>query len=360
MSINNIIPTKSKKIIKKESIEEVIIPTKSKKIIKKESNNTDIISTNDNNKLRMIDLCAGTGAISYAFQSTGKVDVIYANDMEESSKKIYDSNFNHKLTLGNICNIDIEKIPPHNILTAGFPCQPFSIAGKREGFEDSRSNVFWKILNIIKYHKPEYVVLENVKNLTTHDNGNTFSTIITSLENENYNVIYKILNTSDITDIPQHRERIYIVCIKDKKVFDNFNLNFSKEKKKEINQLLINENIDNKYYYNIESNKIHKMVMDSVINRNTVYQFRRIYVRENKNNECPTLTANMGTGGHNVPIILDNKGARKLTPRECFNFQGFPSNYILPNLSDAKLYKLAGNAVSIPVIQLIANKLIIN
>ena len=348
---------------KNNLIEESIIQSKSKKTIKKKSNEQiESITTTKtdiqiNNKLKMIDLCAGTGAFSYAFQSTGKVNIIYANDIEEASKKIYDNNFNHKLTLGNICDIDIKKIPSHNILTAGFPCQPFSIAGKREGFDDSRSNVFWKILDIIKLHKPEFVILENVKNLITHDNGNTFKTIKTSLENENYNIIYKILNTSDITNIPQHRERIYIVCIKDKDIFNKFNLNFIKEKKKEIKQLLINESINNKYYYNDENNKIHKMIMENVIEHNTVYQFRRIYVRKNKNNECPTLTANMGTGGHNVPIILDNIGARKLTPRECFNFQGFPSNYNLSDLSDAKLYKLVGNAISIPIIQLIANRL---
>ena len=89
-----------------------------------------------------------------------------------------------------------------------------------------------------------------------------------------------------------------------------------------------------------------------------MYQYRRVYVRENKNNNCPTLTANMGTGGHNVPLILDDNGIRKLTPRECFNFQGFPQTYKLPALSDANLYKLAGNAVSVPVVELIANRLL--
>lgn len=100
------------------------------------------------------------------------------------------------------------------------------------------------------------------------------------------------------------------------------------------------------------------MIKDAVLNTNTIYQFRRVYVRENKSGECPTLTANMGTGGHNVPIILDNYGPRKLTPRECFNLQGFPTTYNLPKLSDSKLYKLAGNAVSIPVVALIANKIV--
>ena len=317
----------------------------------------DKVDDKVDNKLTMIDLCAGTGAISYAFESTNKVNVVFANDIEESSKIIYDANFNHKLTLGNICDINVKDIPHHNILTAGFPCQPFSIAGKQKGFDDPRSNVFWKILEIVKYHKPECIILENVKNLSTHDDGDTLKTIKDSLEKEKYTVIYKVLNTSDITNVPQHRERIYIVCVKDKKILDNFDLNFSKIKKKKISEMLVN-NIDNKYYYDKEDNKIHKMVMDAVIDNETIYQFRRIYVRENKNNECPTLTANMGTGGHNVPLVLDENGARKLIPRECFNFQGFPKEYILPKLSDAKLYKLAGNAVSVPVVKLIAEKIV--
>ena len=100
------------------------------------------------------------------------------------------------------------------------------------------------------------------------------------------------------------------------------------------------------------------IIKKSVIKKDTIYQYRRVYVRENKSNKCPTLTANMGTGGHNVPIILDDIGIRKLTPRECFNFQGFPLDYKLPNISDSKLYKLAGNAVSIPVIEIIIKKLL--
>jgi DNA (cytosine-5)-methyltransferase 1 len=237
-------------------------------------------------------------------------------------------------------------------------CQPFSIAGKQKGFDDPRSNVFWKILEIIKYRKPDCVILENVKNFSTHDNGDTLETVKKALEKEKYNIIYKILNTSTVTKIPQHRERIYIVCVKDNRIFDKFNLDFIKVKKYPIKKMLLKTEVDDKYYYNNETNKIHKLIMEEVVNKKKVYQYRRILVRENKNYECPTLTANMGSGGHNVPIILDYFGARKLTPRECFNFQGFPSNYILPKtLSDAKLYKLCGNAVSIPVISLIAKSI---
>ena len=151
-------------------------------------------------------------------------------------------------------------------------------------------------MEIIKHHKPKCVILENVKNLTTHDDGDTFKTIKESLEKEKYNVIYKVLNTSTITNIPQHRERLYIVCVKNKKIFDTFNLDFPKVKKLKIKKMLIKDTkkIDDKYYYNNNDNKIHKIIKENVIEENKIYQFRRIYIRENKNDECPTLTANMG------------------------------------------------------------------
>jgi len=308
------------------------------------------------NKLKMIDLFAGTGAFSLAFEATGAIDVVFANDMVEQSKKAYDENFNHKLTLKNLNDINVEDIPAHDILTGGFPCQPFSIAGLQAGFNDERSNVFWKILAIIDYHNPKCVILENVKNLVSHDEHRTFNVIKTNLEQRGYHICHKVLNTADITGIPQHRERIYIVCIKSKEIYDQFNLDFPQIPKKSITDML-ETNIPEKYYYTDKSST-WDLVKDAVVKKDTVYQYRRVYVRENKSNECPTLTANMGTGGHNVPLIRDDNGIRKLTPRECFNFQGFPSSYKLPALSDANLYKLAGNAVSVPVVNLIANRII--
>uniref|UniRef100_A0A6C0BTP2 DNA (cytosine-5-)-methyltransferase n=1 Tax=viral metagenome TaxID=1070528 RepID=A0A6C0BTP2_9ZZZZ len=307
-------------------------------------------------KLNMIDLFAGTGAFTLAFELTNNVNVVFGNDMVEHSKKIYDENFNHKLTLKNLNDVKVEDIPSHDILTGGFPCQPFSIAGLQEGFKDERSNVFWKILSIIDYHQPKCVILENVKNLVSHDDTKTFTTIKENLEKRGYYVSYKVLNTAEITGIPQHRERIYIACVKSKKVFDKFTLDFPKIEKKPISKFL-ESNIPDKYYYTDKSTT-WTLVKNNVVKKNTIYQYRRVYVRENKSSECPTLTANMGGGGHNVPIILDDKGIRKLTPRECFNFQGFPSSYKLPNLSDSNLYKLAGNAVSVPVVKLIANRII--
>ena len=121
----------------------------------------------------------------------------------------------------------------------------------------------------------------------------------------------------------------------------------------------LEENINDKYYYS-ERFKVYEKIKENVtknISENVLYQYRRFYVRENMSNCCPTLTANMGSGGHNVPLLKDNKGIRKLTPRECFNLQGFPFNYKLPDISDSSLYKLAGNAVSVPVVDMIGEKL---
>ena len=318
--------------------------------------NSEIIQSISSNKLNMIDLFSGTGAFTLAFQQTNHVNVVFANDMVNHSKIIYDENFNHKLTLKDLNDINVKDIPNHDILTGGFPCQPFSIAGLQEGFKDERSNVFWKILDIIDHHNPKCVILENVKNIVTHDECKTFDTIKNNLIKRGYYICHKVLNTSNITGIPQNRERIYIVCIKSKSIFDKFTLDFPKIEKKDMTTFL-ETNVASKYYYTDKSTT-WDLVKSSVVKKNTFYQYRRVYVRENKSGECPTLTANMGGGGHNVPIILDDKGIRKLTPRECFNLQGFPLSYKLPNLSDSNLYKLAGNAISLPVVSLIANRII--
>ncbi len=308
--------------------------------------------------LTMIDLFAGTGAFSYAFHKTNKVYTIFANDMLDSSEAIYNLNNDVKLTKKDLNEIDNTTIPKANILTGGFPCQPFSIAGKQKGFDDERSNVFWKIISILKSHSPEIVILENVKNLQSHDNGDTFKVIIDSLTNLGYYIKYSILNTCKITYVPQNRERIYIVCFKNKELCDKFDFDFPEVEKQNITNFL-EDNVDKKFYYS-NSSVIYNELLENItkhVNTNTIYQYRRYYVRENKNNVCPTLTANMGGGGHNVPLILDDKGIRKLTPRECFNLQGFPNDYKLPELSLSKLYSLAGNAVSVPVVNLIANKI---
>jgi len=307
-------------------------------------------------KYNLVEFFAGTGAFSLAFDNTNKVKSIYANDFCKNSEKIYNENFENKLILKDINDINLEDIPKMNILTAGFPCQPFSIAGEQRGFEDERSNTFWKLIKIIEHHKPDVVIFENVKNLQSHDEGRTFKIITNEIDKLNYYYKYKILNTCIHSHIPQNRERIYIICFKNKEHCDKFSFQEPSINKLKISDMF-EQNIPDKYYYNNNS-KIWSKLVDDVKNKNVIYQYRRFYVRENKSDVCPTLTANMGTGGHNVGIIKDDKGIRKLTPKECFNFQGFPNSYKLPKLSDSALYKLAGNAVSYPIVAIIATNII--
>lgn len=307
-----------------------------------------------------IDLFAGTGAFSLIFESLGCYKCVFSNDIEPASKTIYNANIQtNNFKLGDLSMIPTTHIPKHNILCGGFPCQPFSIAGQQKGFDDKRSNVFWKILDIMNAHKPDIVLLENVKNLKSHDKGNTYNTIYEHISKAGYHIKTCVLDTSKITNIPHHRERIYIVCFLDKSKYEQFSFDFEVTNNDKCYEFIEHE-VDDKYYYT-DKIKAFDDIQKNVkfhINDNVIYQYRRYYVRENKGNCCPTLTANMGTGGHNVPLIKDDKGIRKLTPRECFNFQGFPRNYILPVcLSDCSLYKLAGNAVSIPVIKKIIYKI---
>ena len=329
------------------------------------------VTPDQNKEIKILDLFSGTGAFSLAFDSfKSQSDVsqcinfnsVCSNDIEKSSEVIYKANFpDSNFILKDIHDIDVSNISVHNILCGGFPCQPFSIAGLQKGFDDTRSNVFWKILEILTYHKPEIFILENVKNLKSHDKGNTYKVIIENLMKLNYHVKSSILDTSKITNVPQHRERIYIIGFLDKQKYDNFHFYFLNQPNLPIKQFLENtDDIPEKYYYSDKYNSFN-IVRDGVtktIDENVLYQLRRGYIRENKSNCCPTMTANMGGGGHNVPLLKDERGIRKLTPRECFNLQGFPSKYTLPtNLSDSALYKLAGNAVSVPVVKLIVDKL---
>lgn len=242
---------------------------------------------------------------------------------------------------------------------AGFPCQAFSIAGYRKGFEDERGNVFFQLARVIRDKMPSIIFLENVKNLISHDNGNTFNVILETLQQYGYHVKHKVMNASEYGNIPQNRERIYIVGFKNKDTFRYFEFPDPVQLTKTLNDTIdFNAKVEEKYYYTKENCKFYDELKRSILKTDTLYQWRRVYVRENKSKLCPTLTANMGTGGHNVPLLLSKHGIRKLTPKECFNLQGFPPNFILPdNLAQSHLYKQAGNSVVVPVVEAIAKKI---
>jgi DNA (cytosine-5)-methyltransferase 1 len=302
---------------------------------------------------KIIDLFAGIGGIRLGFQQVfkEKASFVFSSEIDKHAQETYRLNF-QEIPYGDITKIDEKNIPPHDIVLAGFPCQAFSIAGHRRGFEDTRGTLFFDVLRIVKYHKPKVIFLENVKGFVGHDKGNTFKIVKSSLEELGYQVHTKVLNTKDF-GIPQNRERIYIIAFLNKV---DFEFPIAKEQELSIHSCL-EAKVGEKYYYN--NKPLYNRIKDDVVNPNSVYQWRRKYVRENKSNVCPTLTANMGTGGHNVPIIKDSNGIRKLTPKECGNFQGFPKKYKLPNFADSHLYKQFGNSVSINVIEQLAQKILI-
>lgn len=381
-------------------------------------------------------LFAGVGGICYGFKNAisqnAKYKLLWANEIDEYACETYRTNFNHQLLEGDIklilcpeeINNDIslseeekqKKIDyykdlqnkilasPIDILNGGFPCQAFSIAGEQKGFNDDRGNLFLYIVNLIeqlgkKFYKPRVLFLENVKNLQAHDKGNTYKVIKQKLSDCGYTIFEKVLNTMDYSDLPQNRERIYIIGFLNKEdaekfllfnsnnnILNTYKRNKSKENRNNDVKLIIDycstkKDLD-KYYYTKEKyphyfmdenefmktdKKIRINLDEEITEMYQFYQCRRgMYVRKNKSNVCPTLTANMGTGGHNVPLILVKDGIRKLTPSETFKLQGFPvgNGYTLPSsikgkkYQDCHLYKQAGNAVSVPIIQMLATEIL--
>lgn len=386
-------------------------------------------------------LFAGIGGVCLGFQQAsignGENDnyqLTWANEIDEYPAITYRHNFrHHPLIVGDIekivnpdrCETNEEReeyirkqndilTHPIDVLTGGFPCQAFSIAGARRGFDDHRGNLFWSIIDLVNLHinqhgvQPRVLFLENVKNLLTHDNGHTYEVIQTQLENIGYTVKKAVLNTMNYSQVPQNRERLFIACFLEEEVANNFTLfdenedgvmqnllnariDFTPEERTEqiieiIDTLDINNPIHERYFYTQaryphyflseeeylaipedERRDIRINLNESITEHNQFYQLRRgMYVRRNMNNVCPTLTANMGTGGHNCPLILDNDGIRKITPEEAFKLQGFPigDGYSISNengnriCSDGRLYKQAGNAVSVPVIRFIATHIL--
>ncbi len=312
--------------------------------------------------MKVASFFAGVGGIDLAFQQAG-FKTIYANEIDKLATKTFQLNFNIEVDIKDIKEVDSANLPDFHVLTAGFPCQAFSIAGYRQGFHDKkgRGTLFFEIIRILKVKKAEVVFLENVKNLLTHDKGKTFQTIVRELEKIGYYVKYQVLNSMDYGNIPQNRERIYIVAFKNKEHFDNFNFPIKIDRTTVLNDLIdFNNKVDDKYYYFKDKCLFYNELQSTITRHDTVYQWRRRYVRENQSNVCPTLTANMGMGGHNVPIIYTNDNHyRKLLPKECFNIQGFPFGFLLPiDIADSHLYKQAGNSVCVPVIRRIADNII--
>lgn len=308
-----------------------------------------------------IDLFAGIGGIRLAMQSVGGT-CLFSSEWDKQAQQTYLANFG-ELPFGDITSPVTKSFIPKDfdVLCGGFPCQAFSIAGYRKGFEDTRGTLFFDIAEIASQHHPKVLLLENVKNLRTHDKGRTFAVITQTLEELGYVVYSKVLNPVEYANVPQNRERIFIVAIDPKQVpaYASFTFPEPEPLTRSIHDCLDHSSAMRAMYYTPESMSHYETLESEITSQDTIYQWRRRYVRENKSGVCPTLTANMGTGGHNVPLILTDDGIRKLSPRECLNFQGFPAKYIFPRgLALSAQYKQAGNSVVVPLVTKICQQIV--
>ncbi|MBD3808578.1 MAG: DNA cytosine methyltransferase [Epsilonproteobacteria bacterium] len=316
-------------------------------------------------KYKAIDLFAGIGGIRLGFQQAFGEDIefVFSSEIDRYAQQTYYANFG-ELPHGDITKIDEKEIPPHDIILAGFPCQAFSIAGHRRGFEDTRGTLFFEVARIAAYHKPKIIFLENVKGFVNHDKGNTFKVVKQTLENMGYRVFAKVLNAKDF-GIPQNRERIYIVAFLNDTEFE-----FPEPLKKEVKvgDILEKQEVSNKYY-----------LSDTYVNTLKKHKARHLekgngFGYQILKNDGIANTLVVGGMGKERNLVYDNrltdwtsktniKGSinkdyiRKLTPREWAKLQGFPDEFKI-SVSDAQAYKQFGNSVCVPVVKHIAAEII--
>ncbi|MDO5331660.1 MAG: DNA (cytosine-5-)-methyltransferase [Bacillota bacterium] len=306
-------------------------------------------------KIKFIDLFSGIGGIRIGFENNN-CECVFSSDIDEKACETYQLNFG-EYPLSDITKVKLSEIPQFDILCAGFPCQPFSIAGKRLGFEDTRGTLFFEVARILKNKKPKAFLLENVKGITNHDGGKTLKTIENVLTNLGYKFEWKIINAKDF-GIPQNRERWYCVGFK-KSLFPKEGFNWPEKLEKEIKLEDIIKNVDKEEYKvsdicikNIEKGIENKKI--EIKNTTLAYEIRASRCQFSNGVISPCLTAKMGTGGNNVPVVVSQK--RKLTEKECLGIMGFPKKYKFNK--GYQTYKQIGNSVVVPIIDAIANKMV--
>jgi len=317
-------------------------------------------------KYKFIDLFAGIGGFRLGFESF-EFECVFSSEIDKHAKEVYKFNFGDT-PFGDITKIEANQIPNHDILLAGFPCQPFSIAGEKKGFCDTRGTMFFEIERIIKYKKPKVVVLENVKHFKNHDKGRTLKTVIYSLENLGYTVSWQVLNAKDF-GVAQNRERTIIIASLNGVKFDFSR--FQKQKPVFIKDILEEngdfEYLDKNEYTIIENPKVQKSGLIFVgyrnkkirikgVRENTIH-LSRVHKQPNRiydsNGTHPTLSSQESSGRY---FIYHNGKVRKLTLKECFRLMGFPDDFKLVG-SKAKLYNRVGNSIVIPLVKEIAKEI---
>ncbi len=304
--------------------------------------------------LRFIDLFCGMGGFRLAFEAQG-CKCVYSSDIDEYACRTYELNFGD-FPKSDITKVEAKDIPEFDILCAGFPCQPFSIAGKRLGFDDTRGTLFFDVARILKEKKPMAFLLENVRGLSNHDGGKTLNVILNTLDELGYETEWKVLNAKDY-GVPQNRERWY--CIGIRKDL-NLKLPNFPDKKKLTHTLkdIILPKVDSSYdstdicLKNIETNRARKNIK---ISKTTLaYEIRPSRCQFALGDISPCLTAKMGTGGNNIPVVVVQ--GRRLTERECLRIMGYPDTYKV--FTGHHTYKQIGNSVVVPVLTELAEGLV--
>ncbi len=307
--------------------------------------------------MKVCSLFCGIGGIDLAFEKAGH-EIVWANDNNKFACMTYRHNFpNTTLIEADIRSVDKSSIPDCDIVTAGFPCQPFSVCGKKKGFNDERGNLFFEVGKVIDAKQPQIVFLENVANLTEHDNGKTFNVIYNELAGRGYYIRYIIADACDY-GIPQHRTRTYILAFKDKAACDSFRFPDKAQLEKKITDIInTSVRVDDRYYYSPDEPKYARL-QKAITDRKQLYRFSDWGIQSSKEGIAFTLKANMGTYPNRVPIIKDSFGIRSITPNECLALQCFPTTFTFPDtVLESEQYRQAGNTVCATLILQLVLKL---
>ena len=323
---------------------------------------------------KSIDLFAGIGGISLGFENAfGEgIETVFVSEWDKYAQKTYSENFKDDFSIaGDITQIDAKDIPDFDICLAGFPCQAFSLAGARKGFDDDykgmcRGTLFLDVARICEEHKPKVIFCENVKGLVIHDKGRTFKIITKTFEDLGYKVFYKVLNSKDY-GVPQNRERIYIVAFRNDIHSDNFTFPEPTDTNKVLSDIIEAQEVSVKYYLStvyLDTLRKHK-ARHAAKGNGFGYEIRDLHgiagaiVCGGMGRERNLIIDNRLTNFVPVTKIkgeVNREGIRKMTPREWARLQGFPDNYKLA-LADVHLYKQFGNSVTVPVITAIAKQI---
>ena len=305
---------------------------------------------NINKEYKAIDLFAGVGGIRLGFEKVFKdnINFVFSSEIDKFSKITYESNYN-ETPHGDITQIEANDIPPFDILLAGFPCQPFSNAGLKKGFNDTRGTLFFDITRIVEYHKPKVLFLENVKGFKNHDKGNTFKVVKKTLEELGYSVFTDVLNAKYF-GLPQNRERIYIIAFLDNDI--KFEFPKSLKKKVKLGDIL-EKNVDTKYTISDKLWAGHQRRKLEHKKKGNGFGYS-IFTEESE--YTSTISARYYKDGSEILIKQKDKNPRKLSPREAGRLQGFPNSFKIP-VSDTQAYRQFGNSVAIPVIEALAKNI---